>query len=134
MVLPLIIDLRDLAWSLRIEALTSEQAAGIRTHSSVTWGRWRDREKSQSGGLSERIMKCACAGRGGVGLEQKQVWGTLVHSPGWSGTDDFHDGLLFLELDVKYRRDETWPLIGQWHYVAVPDKISPIVDHPSGQL
>jgi hypothetical protein len=77
-------------------------------------------------------MKCAGAGRGGVGLEQKQVWGSLVHSPGWSG--DFHDGLLFLELDVKYRRDEAWPLIGQWHYVAVPDKISPIVDHPSGQL
>jgi len=58
-----------------------------RKHSSVTWGRWRDREKSQSGGLSERIMKCACTGRGGVGLEQKEVRGSLVHNLGCSGSD-----------------------------------------------
>jgi hypothetical protein len=77
-------------------------------------------------------MLCAGTGRGGVGLEQKEVRGSL----GCSGSDGFLGGTPIFRINSAQNSAETRvePPIGQRTAVAASGWISPILDHLSGQL
>jgi hypothetical protein len=78
-------------------------------------------------------MSCASTGRRGVGLEQKEVRGSL----GCSGSDGFVGGTpISRNNNSAQNTAETRfePPIGQWTAMAASGWISQILDHVSGQL